>query len=70
MTGGKKLINKMSFEGDGSKIRGEIVLTRNQVEMVLALAQFLMPSSAPRPRPVTSAPPPTAPVVPTPTVSP
>jgi hypothetical protein len=70
MTGGKKLINKMSFDGDGSKIRGEIVLTRNQVEMVLALAQFLMPSSAPRPRPVTSAPPPTAPVVPTPTVSP
>jgi hypothetical protein len=70
MTGGKKLINKMSFEGDGSKIRGEIVLTRNQVEMVLALAQFMMPSSAPRPRPVTSAPPPTAPVVPTPTVSP
>lgn len=65
MTGGKKLVNKMSFEGDGSKIRGEIALTRNQVEMVLALVQFIMPS-APRARPAASTTAPTAPVVPTP----
>jgi hypothetical protein len=69
MTGGKKLISKMSFEADGPKIRGEIALTRHQIEMVLALVQFIMPTSAPRSRPAASAAP-TAPVVPTPSVAP
>jgi hypothetical protein len=70
MTGGKKLISRMNFENDGPKIKGEIVLTRHQIEMVLALVQFIMPSAAPRPRPAASATSSTAPVVPTPPVVP
>jgi hypothetical protein len=69
-TMGTKLVQKMSFEADGADIRGEIVLTRSQVEKVLALAQLFMPSGAPRPRPASSTITPTAPVVPTPPVTP
>jgi hypothetical protein len=69
-TMGRKLVQKMSFEADGPDIRGEIVLTRNQVEVVIGLAQLFMPSAAPRPRPAPSSPAPTAPVVPTPPVVP
>lgn len=67
-TMGRPLMKKVSFEPDGADIRGEIVLTRNQVEMVLGLAQLALPSGgAPRARPATSAP---APIVPTPPVVP
>jgi hypothetical protein len=69
-TMGRKLVQKMSFEADGPDIRGEVVLTRNQVEVVIGLAQLFMPSAAPRPRPAPSSPAPTAPVVPTPPVVP
>ncbi len=64
----KKFIEKGSFEPDGTEIRGEIVLTRPQVETLLELAGGLL-GGAPRPRaaPTTSAAPvATPPVVPTP----
>jgi hypothetical protein len=46
----KKFIQKGSFEPDGSDIRGEIVLTRQQLETVLDLAGGMLGGS-PRPRP-------------------
>ncbi len=68
----KKFIEKGSFEPDGTDIRGEIVLTRSQVETLLELgAGFLGGRAAPRPRATPSAPPePTVPVVPSPTPAP
>jgi hypothetical protein len=64
----KKFIEKGSFEADGTDIRGEIVLTRAQVETVLELAGgFLGGRAAPRPRASAASPSPTTPaVVPTP----
>jgi hypothetical protein len=66
----KKFIEKGSFEADGSDIRGEIVLTRAQVETVLELASgFLAGRAAPRPRASAATPtatPTAAPVEPTP----
>jgi hypothetical protein len=50
----KKFIQKGSFEPDGSDIRGEIVLTRHQLETVLDLAAGMV-GGAPRPRPRPSA---------------
>lgn len=66
----KKFIEKGSFEPDGSDIRGEIVLTRSQVETLLELgAGFLGGRAAPRPRATASTP--AAPqVAPTPAVTP
>ncbi len=70
----KKFIQKGSFEADGADIRGEIVLTRAQVETVLELAAGFLAGRAPRPRPATSATaapsaeaptPPTTPALPT-----
>jgi len=68
----KKFIEKGTFEADGSDIRGEIVLTRSQVETVLELASgFLGSRSAPRPRASAAASSTTTPpIVPTPTVTP
>jgi len=66
----KKFIEKGSFEADGTDIRGEIVLTRSQVETVLELAGGFLAGRAPRPRASASATaptPPTPPVVPPPT---
>jgi len=66
----KKFIEKGSFEPDGSEIRGEIVLTRPQVETLLELAGGLLGGS-PRPRATASAQPPSPPpVVPTPVPTP
>jgi hypothetical protein len=68
----KKFIEKGSFEPDGSDIRGEIVLTRAQVETVLELASGFLGGRAPRPRapslPSSASSPqvPQAPVAPTP----
>jgi hypothetical protein len=59
----KKFIEKGSFEADGSDIRGEIVLTRAQVETVLELASGFLGGRAPRPRAPASA---QAPATPTP----
>jgi hypothetical protein len=58
----KKFIEKGEFEADGADIRGEIVLTRAQVETLLELAGGFLGGGArpPRLRPVTSAPPPVA----------
>ena len=69
----KKFIEKGSFEPDGTDIRGEIVLTRAQVETVLELASGFLGGRAPRPRASASAPSPTQPtppVVPTPVPAP
>jgi hypothetical protein len=69
----KKFIEKGSFEADGADIRGEIVLTRAQVETVLELASGFLGGRAPRPRASASAaspPSPTPPVVPPPTPAP
>ena len=69
----KKFIEKGSFEADGTDIRGEIVLSRDQVITVLELASGFLTSKAPRPRAsASSAAPalPTPPVVPTPTPAP
>ena len=71
----KKFIEKGSFEADGTDIRGEIVLSRDQVVTILELASGFLTSKAPRPRasaaPLPSAPTvPGAPVVPTPTPAP
>ena len=56
----KKFIEHGSFEPDGTEIRGEIVLTRPQVETLLELAGGLL-GGAPRPRATPSAAPPTTP---------
>jgi hypothetical protein len=61
----KKFIEHGSFEPDGTEIRGEIVLTRSQVETLLELAGGLL-GGAPRPRATPSAVPTPPPVVPTP----
>jgi hypothetical protein len=69
----KKFIEKGSFEPDGADIRGEIVLTRAQVETVLELASGFLGGRAPRPRASASATSPTSPtppVVPTPVPAP
>jgi hypothetical protein len=66
-TGPKKFIQKGSFEADGTDIRGEIVLTRAQVETVIDLAGGFLAGRAPRPRPPASA---TAPRAPSPASSP
>ncbi len=50
----KKFIEKGSFEPDGTDIRGEIVLTRKQVEQILGYAGAFLGSSAPRARPASS----------------
>jgi hypothetical protein len=50
----KKFIQKGSFEADGADIRGEIVLTRAQVETLLELAGGFLAGRAPRPRPAGS----------------
>ena len=63
----KKFIEKGSFEADGTDIRGEIVLTRAQVETVLELAGGFLAGRAPRPRASASA---AAPTLPTPPVVP
>jgi hypothetical protein len=52
----KKFIEKGSFEADGSNIRGEIVLTRSQVETLLELAGGFLGGRAPRVRPASSTP--------------
>ena len=57
----KKFIEKGSFEPDGTKIRGEIVLTRAQLETVLEFAGGFLGGRAPRPRasaPASALPPP------------
>ncbi|RYZ02484.1 MAG: hypothetical protein EOO73_31620 [Myxococcales bacterium] len=56
----KKFIEKGDFEADGTDIRGEIVLTRSQVETLLELAGGFLGGGArsPRLRPSASAPPP------------
>ncbi len=53
----KKFIESGSFEADGTDIRGEIVLTRSQVETLLELAGGFLGGGAraPRLRPATSA---------------
>jgi len=56
----KKFIEKGTFEADGSDIRGEIVLTRQQLETVLELAGGLLTGRAPKPRAPSSAAAPTA----------
>ena len=61
----KKFIEKGSFEPDGADIRGEIVLTRSQVETVLELAAGFLGGAAPRPRATAST---AAPTLPTPPV--
>lgn len=69
----KKFIEKGSFEADGTDIRGEIVLSRDQVVTVLELASGFLTSRSPRPRASASSASPapsTAPVVPTPTPAP
>lgn len=50
----KKFIQKGSFVADGSDIRGEIVITRTQLETILELAGGML-GGAPRPRPRASA---------------
>ncbi|HKY40586.1 MAG TPA: hypothetical protein VJN18_31845 [Polyangiaceae bacterium] len=55
-TGPKKFIQKGSFEADRADIRGEIVLTRAQVETLIDLAGGFLAGRAPRPRPRASAP--------------
>lgn len=62
----KKFIEKGEFEADGSDIRGEIVLTRAQVETLLELAGGFLGGSprTPRLRPSSSAAPPPAPTEP------
>lgn len=63
----KKFIEKGTFEADGTSIRGEIVLTRSQVETLLELGAGFLGGRAPRPRATASASPPAeVPVVPTP----
>ncbi|HEY6079169.1 MAG TPA: hypothetical protein VIW29_10215, partial [Polyangiaceae bacterium] len=57
----KKFIEKGSFEADGADIRGEIVLTRAQVDTLLELAAGFLAGRAPRPRASASGAPPTAP---------
>ncbi|HEX2870502.1 MAG TPA: hypothetical protein VHP33_04585 [Polyangiaceae bacterium] len=69
----KKFIEKGSFEADGADIRGEIVLSRDQVVTVLELASGFLTSRSPKPRASATSTPsalPTPPVVPTPPVSP
>jgi hypothetical protein len=51
----KKFIDRGSFEPEGSDIRGEIVLSRSQVETALDLASGMLGAAAPRPRAVPSA---------------
>lgn len=51
----KKFIERGSFEPDGTQIRGEIVLTRAQLETLLDLAAGFLGGGAPRPRPAPSA---------------
>lgn len=58
----KNFIKKGSFEPDGKDIRGEIVMTRAQVETVLDLAGGFLGGAAPRPRASASVAPPSAPV--------
>jgi hypothetical protein len=60
----KKFIEKGTFEADGTAIRGEIVLTRQQVETAIDLAGGLLGGRAPAPRASASAAPPPAPVAP------
>lgn len=57
-TSQKKFIQKGSFEADGADIRGEIVLTRAQVETLLELAGGFLAGRAPQPRAPSPAPPP------------
>ena len=67
----KKFIQKGSFEADGTDIRGEIVLTRAQTEMLLDLAGSFLAGRAPKPRaPTPSATAPSPDAVPTPTTAP
>jgi hypothetical protein len=56
----KKFIERGEFEADGTDIRGEIVLTRPQVETLLELAGGFLGGGArpPRVRPSASSPPP------------
>lgn len=61
----KKFIEKGSFEADGTDIRGEILLTRSQVETLLELAGGFLGGRAPSPRPSAPGTSPTAPAVPT-----
>jgi hypothetical protein len=56
-----------SFEADGADIRGQIVLSRKQVQAILELARGFL-GGAPAPRASSSPAPPSPPVVPTPTV--
>ena len=57
----KKFIEKGSFEADGTDIRGEIVMTRQQVETAIDLAGGLLAGQAPKPRAPSSAATPGAP---------
>lgn len=57
----KKFIERGTFEADGTKIRGEIVLTKQQLETVIELAGGLLTGRAPKPRASSSAAVPTAP---------
>jgi hypothetical protein len=50
----KKFLQKVSFVADGSDIRGEIVMTRQQVETILDFAGGYL-GGTPRPRPRASA---------------
>jgi hypothetical protein len=63
----KKFIEKGTFEADGTDIRGEIVLSRDQVVTVLELASGFLTSRSPKPRSSAATPAPSVPVVPTPT---
>jgi hypothetical protein len=61
-TSKKKFIERATFEADGTDIRGEIVLTRQQVETLLGFAGAFLGGAAPRPRAVPSASPSADPV--------
>jgi hypothetical protein len=61
----KKFIEKGEFSPDGSNIRGEIVLTRPQVEQLLELASGFLGGRPSRPRPTS-----TPPATPAPAASP
>jgi hypothetical protein len=55
-TGKKKFIERATFEADGTDIRGEIVLTRQQVETLLGFAGAFLGGAGPtKPRPTPSA---------------
>jgi len=47
-TSKKKFVQKVSFDADAADIRGEIVLTRSQLEMLLDLASSYLAGGAPR----------------------